>query len=50
MWKLKSKVVPVVMGELGAENQCKLYVSCKLEDGLQQIPDTTPEVQKSAVS
>ena len=43
-WKVKVKVVPVVIGALGA-------VTPKLEERLQQIPGTTSElsVQKSAV-
>ena len=43
-WKVKAKVVPVVIGTLGA-------VTPKLEEWLQQIPGTTSElsVQKSAV-
>ncbi|KAF7652030.1 hypothetical protein LDENG_00102420 [Lucifuga dentata] len=43
-WKGKSKVVPVVIGALGAVNP-------KLEEWLQEIPGTTSEVsvQKSAV-
>ena len=43
-WKVKVKVVPVVIGALGA-------VTPKLEEWLQQIPGTTSElsVQKSAV-
>ena len=42
--KVKAKVVPVVIGALGA-------VTPKLEEWLQQIPGTTSElsVQKSAV-
>ena len=42
MWKMKVKVVPVVIGALGV-------VAPKLEDWLQQIPGTTSElsVQKS---
>ena len=44
MWKVKAKVVPVLIGGLGA-------VTPKLEERLQQIPRTTSElcVQKSAV-
>ncbi|KAF7666152.1 hypothetical protein LDENG_00119050 [Lucifuga dentata] len=43
-WKVKSKVVPVVIGALGA-------VTPKLGEWLQEIPGTTSEVsvQKSAV-
>ena len=43
-WKVKVKVVPVVIGALGA-------VTPKLEEWLQHIPGTTSElsVQKSAV-
>ncbi|KAF7659580.1 hypothetical protein LDENG_00296350 [Lucifuga dentata] len=43
-WKVKSKVVPVVNGALGA-------VTPKLGEWLQEIPGTTSEVsiQKSAV-
>ena len=43
-WKVKAKVVPVVIGALGA-------VTPKLEEWLEQIPGTTSElsVQKSAV-
>ena len=43
-WKVKTKVVPVVTGALGA-------VTPKLEEWLRQIPGTTSElsVQKSAV-
>ena len=44
MWKVKVKVVLVVIGALGA-------VTPKLEERLQQIPGTTSElsVQRSAV-
>ena len=44
MWKVKVKVVPVVIAALGA-------LTPKLEERLQQIPGTTSElsVQKSAV-
>ena len=43
-WKVKAKVVPVVIGALGP-------VTPRLEEWLQQIPGTTSElsVQKSAV-
>ena len=43
-WKVKAKVVPVVIGALGA-------VTPKLEEWLQQIPGTTSElsVEKDAV-
>ena len=37
MWKVKAKVVPVVIGSLGT-------VTPKLEKWLQQIPGTTTEL------
>ena len=44
MWKVKAKVVPVVVGALGA-------VTPKVGEGLQQIPGTPSElsIQKNAM-